>query len=69
MKLILKAEVCAVRRGLELTDSTDQAALDRLCRVQLGKTILFTDNAGWSARNRRDESPGRFSMEPKSTRY
>jgi hypothetical protein len=34
--------VCAVRKGLELTYSTDQAALDRLCRVQLGKTILFT---------------------------
>ena len=48
VKLILKAEVCAVRKGLELTYSTDQAALDRLCRVQLGKTILFTDNADWS---------------------
>jgi len=48
VKLILQAEVCAVRKGLELTYSTDQAALDRLCRVQLGKTILFTDNAGWS---------------------
>ena len=48
VKLILKAEVCAVRKGLELTYSTDQAALDRLCRIQLGKTILFTDNADWS---------------------
>jgi transposase len=48
VKLILKAEVCAVGKGLELTYSTDQAALDRLCRVQLGKTILFTDNADWS---------------------
>src|SRR5216684_1205790 len=48
VKLILKAEVGAVRKGLELTYSTDQAALDRLCRVQLGKTILFTDNADWS---------------------
>lgn len=47
VKLILKAEVCAVRQGLELTYSTDQAALDRLCRIQLGKTILFTDNASW----------------------
>ena len=46
--LILKAEVCAVRKGLELTYSTDQTALDHLCRVQLGKTILFTDNADWS---------------------
>jgi transposase len=48
VKLILKAEVCAVRRGLELSYSTDQTALDRLCRVQLGKTILFTDNVDWS---------------------
>lgn len=47
MKQILKAEVGAVRPGLELTYSTDQAALDRLCRVQLGKTILFTDNDDW----------------------
>lgn len=47
VKLILKAEVGAVRQGLELTYSTDQAALDRLCRVQLGKTILFTDNDAW----------------------
>ncbi len=47
VKTILKAEVCAVRKGLELTYSTDQAALERLSRVQLGKTILFTDNADW----------------------
>ena len=47
VKVILKAEVGTVRQGLELTYSTDQAALDRLCRVQLGKTILFTDNAAW----------------------
>lgn len=46
--LVLKAEVQPVRKGLQLTFYTDQAALDRLCRVQLGKTILFTDNAGWS---------------------
>jgi transposase len=45
---ILKAEVQEVRKGLELTFRTDQAALDRLCRVQFGKTILFTDNADWS---------------------
>jgi transposase len=44
----LKAEVQKVRQGLELTFRTDQAALDRLCRVQFGKTILFTDNADWS---------------------
>ncbi len=45
---ILKAEVQQVRKGLELTFRTDQAALDRLCRVQFGKTILFTDNADWT---------------------
>lgn len=48
VKLILKAEVHTVRKGLELTYSTDRAALDRLCHVQFGKTILFTDNADWS---------------------
>ena len=48
VRLILKAEVHSVRKGLELTYFTDQAALERLCRVQLGKTILFTDNADWS---------------------
>ena len=47
VKLILKAEVRSIRNGLELTFHTDQAALDRLSRVQLGKTILFTDNADW----------------------
>jgi len=45
---ILKAEVQPLGKGLELTFRTDQAALDRLCRVQFGKTILFTDNADWS---------------------
>ena len=45
---ILKAEVQQVRKGLELTFRTDQAALDRLCRVQFGKTILFTDNDDWT---------------------
>jgi transposase len=44
---ILKAEVQTVRQGLELSFRTDQAALDRLCRTQFGKTILFTDNAEW----------------------
>ena len=48
LKSILKTEVEKVPRGLELTFSTNQAALDRLCRMQLGKTILFTDNADWS---------------------
>lgn len=45
---ILKVEVQEVRKGLELTFHTDQTALDRLCRVQFGKTILFTDNADWT---------------------
>jgi transposase len=48
LKSILKAEVKEVRHGLELTFFTDQAALDRLGRVQLGKTLLFTDNADWA---------------------
>jgi len=47
LKLILRAEVRPVRKGLELSYSTDQTALDRLCRVQFGKTILFTDNTDW----------------------
>lgn len=45
---VLQAEVQPVRKGLQLSFHTDQAALQRLCRVQLGKTILFTDNAEWS---------------------
>ena len=48
LKSILKTEIKEVRRGLELTFYTDQPALERLCHVQLGKTILFTDNADWS---------------------
>lgn len=48
VKLILKSEVRAVRRGLELSFSTDQSALHRLCQMQFGKTILFTDNGDWS---------------------
>ena len=45
---VLKAELQTVRKGLQLTFHTEQAALNRLCRVQFGKTILFTDNADWS---------------------
>ena len=45
---ILKAEVQQTGKGLELTFRTDQAALDHLCEVQFGKTILFTDNADWT---------------------
>jgi len=45
---ILQAELHAQPPGLELTFRTNQAALDRLSRVQLGKTILFTDNADWT---------------------
>jgi len=48
VKSILKAEVRSVRKGLELTFSTDQSALHHLCHVQFGKTILFTDNGDWS---------------------
>jgi transposase len=44
---LLQAEVKQVRKGLELTFHTDQSALNRLCRVQFGKTILFSDNADW----------------------
>ena len=45
---ILKAEVQTTTNGWELTFRTDQAALDHLCQVQFGKTILFTDNADWT---------------------
>jgi len=45
---ILQAEVQPLGKGMELTFRTDQAALDRLCRIQFGKTILFTDNADWT---------------------
>ena len=48
VRTILQVEVRQVRKGLELNFHTDQAALDRLCRLQFGKTILFTDNADWS---------------------
>jgi transposase len=48
LKSIFKAEVKEVGGGLELSFGTDTAALDRLCRLQLGKTILFTDNTDWS---------------------
>jgi transposase len=45
---ILKAEVHSVPKGLELTFRTDSAALDRIARIQFGKTILFSDNADWT---------------------
>ena len=45
---ILKTEIQPVDKGLELTFRTDQVALEQLCRVQFGKTILFTDNSGWT---------------------
>jgi transposase len=47
VKSILKTAVHAVPQGLELTFSTDQSALHRLCQLQFGKTILFTDNHDW----------------------
>src|ERR1035438_1655159 len=45
---ILQTEVRELRQGLELTFRTDPVEIDRLCRVQFGKTILFTDNGDWS---------------------
>lgn len=48
LQSLLKAEVRKVRRGLELSFSTNQTALERLRQVQLGKTILFTDNRDWT---------------------
>ena len=45
---ILKAEVQKVGTGMGLTFRTDAATLDQICRVQFGKTILFTDNADWT---------------------
>jgi len=45
---ILPSEVQQLGKGLDLTFRTDQAALDRLCRIQFGKTILFTDNTDWA---------------------
>lgn len=43
----LKAEVQVAGKGLELNYGTDQTALDQLCQLQFGKTILFTDNSDW----------------------
>ena len=52
MKNEATTEVLAVafplRKGLELTFSTDHNALNHLCQVQFGKTILFTDNDSWT---------------------
>ncbi len=48
LKGILVDDLHEVPNGLELTFRTDRAALDRLCRNRLGKTILFTDNHNWS---------------------
>ena len=48
LKRILVTDLHEVTEGLELTFHTDRAALARLCRRQLGKTILFTDNHDWS---------------------
>ena len=49
---ILKAEVKQVPKGLDLTFRTNQATLDAFCRTQFGKTILFTDNDGWTDEQR-----------------
>ena len=48
LKEILVHDLREVPSGLRLTFCTDQTALDRLCRNQFGKTILFTDNHDWS---------------------
>ena len=45
---ILQTEIQQLHKGLELTFRTDQEVLDQLCRVQFGKTILFTDNTDWA---------------------
>jgi transposase len=45
---ILQAEVHSTPQGLELTFHRDSEALEQLSRVQLGKTILFTDNQDWT---------------------
>jgi transposase len=45
---ILQAEVHSTPQGPELTFHRDSAALEQLSQVQLGKTILFTDNQDWT---------------------
>jgi transposase len=46
LKKLIRCEVTAGKVPA-LTYHTDTAALGRLTRTQLGKTILFTDNAKW----------------------
>jgi len=48
LKGILVHDLREVPGGLELTFRTEQTAMDRLCRDQFGKTILFTDNHDWT---------------------
>ena len=48
MKTLFRYEIHDGGGVPTLTYETDAAALTRLIRVQLGKTILFTDNDDWS---------------------
>ncbi len=48
LKGVLITDPRQVGKALQLSFHTDRSALDRLCRRQLGKTILFTDNDDWS---------------------
>lgn len=47
MKTLFRYEIHEVSGVPTLTYETDATALTRLIRVQLGKTILFTDNDDW----------------------
>jgi transposase len=48
MKTLFRYEIQEVAGVPTLSYETDATALTRLIRVQLGKTILFTDNDDWS---------------------
>ena len=48
MKTLFRYDIQEVSGVPTLTYETDGTALSRLIRVQLGKTILFTDNDDWS---------------------
>lgn len=48
MKDLIRADVRETRGVVTLTYRCDRAALERLSRRVLGKTILFTDNDAWT---------------------
>ncbi len=48
MSALLRTQVIATPAGPRLTYRVDQAAWQRLQRTLLGKSILFTDQDGWS---------------------